>query len=104
MTTPDFSKHFDNKKVLIWGFGLEGRSTLKYILENCKGYKIMILDKNSNEARNYLESTGVSVPVITGFDQIEVFPLLCGQFQVRSFFYDPAIVQHDDFVRITDCA
>jgi len=49
----DLIKYFENKKILILGFGREGQSTYKLVRKYLKDQKIYIADKKENFQNNY---------------------------------------------------
>lgn len=47
-------KQYDNKKILILGFGREGQSTYRTLKKFCSGCNIQIMDRNSDYVRQVL--------------------------------------------------
>lgn len=53
--------NFENKKVLILGFGREGKSTLNFLNRNCETATIGIADKNSIDERDLKDTPNVKI-------------------------------------------
>ena len=50
--TGNFLENLYDKKILILGFGLEGLSTLKFLLKHSPSSKITVADKNESLSEN----------------------------------------------------
>ncbi len=64
-------KEFKNKKIVILGFGKEGKSTYQFIRKHLKNISLTIKDKNDNIKNDPLLQKDPNVEIITGDDYLD---------------------------------
>jgi UDP-N-acetylmuramoylalanine--D-glutamate ligase len=69
----DITKQFENKKVMIWGYGREGRSAEAFLKEHCKPESITIWEGSPAELRAEDYDYIIKSPGIAYFSEDEKF-------------------------------
>ena len=64
-------KEFKNKKIVILGFGKEGKSTYQFIRKHLNDISLTIKDKNDNIKNDPLFQKDPNVEIITGEDYLD---------------------------------
>ena len=64
-------KEFKNKKIVILGFGKEGKSTYQFIRKHLNDISLTIKDKNDNIKNDPLLQKDPNVEIITGDDYLD---------------------------------
>lgn len=74
MNLESWKEEFEGKKILIWGYGLEGKSSYRLIRALCPGLKLDITDggKGYEAAREQTENTGVLREEETDFSSYDM--------------------------------